>query len=443
METEKKLSLTSILQRKRRTTEEVVASEFVPLLHSFLRGLLTDDSAPEELGQIIHQMHRFFLAYDFDTIFRSQATWNCLVQAAQAYFPDLAVQHGYPDAEFDLNDVTQGLQWLNHWFFPLPRHSHRLTWLMRRRQVSVPWWPCLPSLEHGAGFLLTEHGIHLRETYLAAASSSGSLFLKLLRLRFARRMTEISYALADQISPVCDHNRRWELKYGARPDQLKTIYNGVDSTVFTPTDRPVGEPPAVVWVGRISPLKDLETLLRAAALVHQARPDIQFRLFGSAVPEEEPYYEEMLALRTELGLDDVVTFCGYVAKPETAFNQADVVVLSSISEAFPFTNLEVMLCAKPVVATAVGGVREQIEDGGIAVEPRNPPEMAQAILTLMNHPAFCVALGRKAREKAVQQFDVHELSSTYYSSYLRLSNGHEIAVAAPTALIPAVAIICR
>ena len=190
----------------------------------------------------------------------------------------------------------------------------------------------------------------------------------------------------------------------------------------------------VVWVGRINPLKDLDTLLRAAALVHQARPDIQFRLFGSAVPEDEPYYNGILALRTELGLDDVVTFCGYVAKPETAFNQADVVVLSSISEAFPFTNLEAMLCAKPVVATAVGGVREQIEGGGIAVEPRNPPEMAQAILTLMNDPAFCVALGRKAREKAVQQFDVRELSSAYYSSYLRLSNGHEIALAAPTAL---------
>ena len=219
LETEKKLSLTNLLQRKRRTTEEVAANEFVPLLHSFLRGLLTDDSELEELGQIIHQMHRFFLAYDFDTIFRSQATWNCLVQAAQAYFPDLAVQHGYPDAEFDLNDVTQGLQWLYHWFFPIAKPlppvdvAHAVTTgACTLVAVSV-------KLEHGAGFLLTEHGIYLRESYLAAVSSSGSLFLKLLRLRFARRMTEISYALADQISPVCDYNRRWELKNGARPDQ--------------------------------------------------------------------------------------------------------------------------------------------------------------------------------------------------------------------------------
>lgn len=434
LETEEKLSLPNILQRKRRTTEEVVTSEFVPLLHSFLRGLLTDDSAPEMLGQLIHQMHRFFLAYDFDTTFRSKATWDCFVQAVQAYFPPLAAQHGYPDAEFDLVDVTGGLQWLYHWFFPIARPlppvdvAHAVT-------ASICTMVAVSAkLEHGAAFLLTEHGIQLRESYLAEASSSGSLFLKLFRLRFARRMTEISYALADQISPVCDYNQRWELKNDARPDQLKTIYNGIDSTVFTPTEKPAGEPPVVVWVGRINPLKDLDTLLRAAALVHQARPDIQFRLFGSAVPEDEPYYKEMLALRTELGLDDVVTFCGYIAKPETAFNQADVVVLSSISEAFPFTNLEAMLCAKPVVATAVGGVREQIEGGGIAVEPRNPQEMAQAILTLMNDPAFCVALGRKAREKALQQFDVHQLSDAYYSSYLRLSNRHEIAMAAPHSL---------
>jgi polysaccharide biosynthesis protein PelF len=431
LEAKKKLSLANILCRKRRTIEKVVASEFVPLLHSLLRGLLTDDCEPEYLGQLIHQMHRFFLAYDFDAIFRSQATWNCFVQAAQAYFPHLAAQHGYPDAELDLAGLTQGMQWLNHWFFPIATPLPSVDVAHAAMAGICTMVAVSAKLEHGAAFLLTEHGIHLRESYLAEAPSSGSLFLKLLRLRFARRMTEISYALADQISPVCDHNRRWELKYGARPDQLRTIYNGVDSTVFTPADKPAGESPAVVWVGRISPLKDLDTLLRSAALVHQARPDIVFRLFGSAVPEDEPYYEKMLALRTELGLDNVVTFCGYIAKPETAFNQADMVVLSSISEAFPFSNMEAMLCGRPVVATAVGGVREQIEGCGIAVEPRNPQQMAQAILFLMNHPALCVALGRKARERAVQKFDVHQLSSTYYSSYLRLSNCHEIALATP------------
>jgi glycosyltransferase involved in cell wall biosynthesis len=436
LEAENELSLANILRRKRRTREKVVASEFVPLLHSFLRGLLTDDSEPENLGRLIHQMHRFFLAYDFDATFRSQATWDCFVQAAQAYFPHLAAQHGYPDAELDLAGLTQGLQWLNHWFFPIAKPLPPVDVAHAAMAGICTMVAVSAKLEHGAAFLLTEHGIYLRESYLAEASSFGSLFLKLLRLRFARRMTEISYALADQISPVCDHNRRWELKYGARPDQLKTIYNGVDSTVYTPTDKPVGEPPVVVWVGRISPLKDLDTLIRSAALVHQARPDIQFRLFGSAAPEDEPYYKKMLALRTELGLDNVVTFCGYAAKSETAFNQGDVVVLSSISEAFPFSNLESMLCAKPVVATAVGGVREQIEGCGVAVEPRNPQQMAQAILALMNDPEARAALGRAARETAVQKFSVHQLSRAYYSSYLRLSNRHEIATAAPNSFDP-------
>ena len=190
----------------------------------------------------------------------------------------------------------------------------------------------------------------------------------------------------------------------------------------------------VVWVGRINPLKDLITLIRAAALVHQSRPDIQFRLYGSAPAGDEAYYQECLALRSELGLDEAVVFAGYASRPEIAFNAGDVVLLSSISEGFPFCVVEAMLCGKPVVGTAVGGVREAIEGCGIPVEPRNPEEMAQAILTLMNDPARCAALGRAAREKAMRYFTLRQTATAYQTSYRRLVENAE-AFSAP--VIPA------
>jgi glycosyltransferase involved in cell wall biosynthesis len=234
------------------------------------------------------------------------------------------------------------------------------------------------KLEHGAAFMLTEHGIYLREAYLAAAASSDSLFLKLLRLRFARRITELSYATADQISPCCDYNKRWELRLGAEPERVRTLYYGVDSTEFTPTEKsPSEKPSVVVWVGRINPLKDLRTLVESAKLVNVERPDVRFLLFGSAASEDEGYHQEILALRAQLGLEDTIIFRGYVAQPAAAYNEGDIVILSSLSEAFPFSILEAMLCAKPVVATAVGGIPEQIEGCGIAVEPRSPVAMAR------------------------------------------------------------------
>ena len=445
LETRPGVSLADILRRKRRAAENRVADEFIPIFRSFLDGLFADDSAPQRLGQLIHQMYRFFLDHDFDATLRSRAAWECFIQAARDSFPHVAAQHGYPGAGFDLSDITAGMQWLYRWLFPLAQPLPRVDVAHAAMVGLCTLVAVAVKVEYGAAYLLTEHGVYLRECYLAEASSSGSLFPKLLKLRFARRMTDVSYAWADQISPCCDYNQRWELRNGASPDRLQTIYYGVDSAVFTPAGKPVGDPPVVVWVGRINPLKDLDTLLRAAALVHRERPDIQFRLYGSATAEDEPYHRAMLALRAELGLEDAVVFAGYVSNPQAAFNEGDVVVLSSISEAFPFCILEAMLCGKPVVATAVGGVPEEIEGCGITVEPRNPREMAEAVLALMNDPARCAALGRAAREKAVQDFSAQQSARNHYSTYLRLFRHSEAfsSLEAPSAPPKSIGTACE
>ena len=276
------------------------------------------------------------------------------------------------------------------------------------------------KLEYGSSFMLTEHGIYLRESYLAQAASSFGLFHKLFNLRFALRMTELSYQIADMISPCCDYNQRWELRNGAQPAQIRTIYYGVDASVFAPTNKPFAEPAVVCWVGRIDPLKDLFTLLRAAAIVQRSRPDIHFRLYGSAPAGNEGYYAKCLALRAELGLEETVTFAGFRSNAATAFNEGDIVVLSSVSEAFPFSLLEAMLCEKPVVATAVGGVPEQVAGCGYAVEPRNPQEIAQAILTLINDPELAASFGRAGREKALREYSVHQSGSAHEAAYREL-----------------------
>ncbi|MFN8487917.1 MAG: GT4 family glycosyltransferase PelF [Caldilineaceae bacterium] len=430
LENHAQLSMAELYIRKTKTTEQRIVRHFIPLFRAFLYELFADSGHPAHLGKLIHALHRFFLSYDFDEAMRSQATWRCFVQVVQTRFPHVAAQHGYANAQYSLADLTTCLQWLYHWFFPIGASLPKTDVVHAAMAGVCTLVATAAKFEHGAAYMLTEHGIYLRERYLAEAGTTGMLFRKIFSLRFARRMTELSYALADQISPCCDFNHRWELRLGAKREQIKTIYYGVDGSVFTPGGKPFGEPPVVVWVGRIDPLKDVLTLLRAAAIVYKARPDIQFRLFGNAPAGNEAYYEKCLHLHKELGLEEAVIFAGFRANAASAFNEGDIAVLTSVSEAFPFVVLEAMLCEKPVVATAVGGVTEQIEGCGFAVEPRNPEAVAEAILKLMGDPALCRQLGQAAREKAVREYGVRQSGLAHDNTYRRLVKQRNAARAA-------------
>jgi glycosyltransferase involved in cell wall biosynthesis len=419
------MDVAELQRRRRRTTARIIAYRFVPLLHLLLQEILMADDEPERLGASIHAIHRFALEYDLDTALRSRCAWDAFAATVSDCFPHIAAHHGYPGAELRLSDLTSGMQWLHHLLFPIAQPLPRVDVAHAAMSGLCAVVALCAKFEHGAGFLLTEHGIYIRECYLAEAGFSASLFLKILRLRFALRVTQLTYAMADLISPCCDYNKRWEARLGASDDRLETIYYGMDATMFSPAERAAdwvsGAPPTVVWVGRINPLKDLRTLVESAAVVHHERPEIRFLLYGSAAAEDEGYYQEILALRAELALDAVVTFCGYVAEPAAAYHQADLVVLSSVSEAFPFSILEAMLCGKPVVATAVGGVPEEIAGCGVTVEPRNPLALGHAILQLIQDPERRAVLGRAAREKAVREYSLNQFGRTYFASYERLA----------------------
>ena len=416
------LSATELYKRVSDTTEEAVTAELVPPLRGFLRQLFAPVGDPELLADHVHSMYQFFTRHDLDTAMRSRAVWNTCLAVMRTGYENAAAHLALP--ELTLAELTTAFQWLSRWLFPLAQPLPEV-------DVVHPAMAGISSMvavavhrEHGAGILLTEHGVYLRERYLAESTRTDSWFLKLLGLRFARRMTEMTYALSGQISPCCDYNQRWERHVGAAPEQLETIYYAVDGEDFQARPRATEAPDTVVWVGRINPLKDVETLLRAAALVAEQRPDVKFLLYGSAPAEDAEYHQRCLALHRDLNLDGNVTFCGYTSDAPAAYNTGDIVVLSSISEGFPFSTLEAMLCGRPVVATSVGGIPEQIDQAGIVVEPRNPPAMAAALLSLLNDPPRCQALGLAARHRASSLFALGRFRGEHLDSYLKLSPRH-------------------
>ncbi len=102
------------------------------------------------------------------------------------------------------------------------------------------------------------------------------------------------------------------------------------------------------------------------------------------------------------------------------FNIGDISVLSSISEGFPYTVLESMSCARPVVATDVGGVSEALEGFGIVVPPRDFEALGAAAVQLLRDDELRLELGRRAREQVLARYRTSQSVAAYRELYGRL-----------------------
>jgi polysaccharide biosynthesis protein PelF len=265
-------------------------------------------------------------------------------------------------------------------------------------------------------FMLSEHGVYLRERYLSERRARLSAPVKRLVLGFIRLLTIGAYEVADLITPGNQYNRRWEVRNGADPDGIRPVYNGVDPTSFPPAaDLPAEL--TLAWVGRVDPIKDVETLVRAFKIVHSRLPEARLRLFGPTPAGGEAYRVRCGDLIDELGLTGAATFEGRVATAVEAYHAGRVVVLTSISEGFPYTVIEAMMAGRATVSTDVGGVGEAVGDAGLLVPPRDHEAVAEACVTLLNDDRRCRQLGRQARRRAFDLFTLERFLETYRAIY--------------------------
>ncbi|MFF1655221.1 GT4 family glycosyltransferase PelF [Streptomyces sp. NPDC058255] len=330
--------------------------------------------------------------------------------------PGLAVREARPT----LHDAITATALLEHALRPLAAPPPEQG-VAHAVSGGVAVLPGLAALErHGVPLLLTEHGVYLRERYLGYRTAPYRWPVKAVVLGFFRLLAEETYRRAALITPGNRYNRLWEEQGGADPESIRTVYNGVDPSAFPPAG-PEPEQPTLSWAGRVDPIKDLETLIRAFALVRAQLPGARLRLFGGTPRGGEAYRERCEALAAELGHADAVTFEGRVDDIKDAYAAGNAVMLSSISEGFPFTLIEAMSCGRATVSTDVGGVREAVGDTGLVVPPRDPAAMAAAALELLGDPGRRRSMGEAARLRVIEQFTLRQTVDTFRSIYLELS----------------------
>ena len=221
--------------------------------------------------------------------------------------------------------------------------------------------------------------------------------------------------------------------FGVLSNSIRYIPRSVDVEKFR-AERPVIEGKSfftVAIVGRLTPLKGHTFFLRAMAKVARAMPNIRIWIIGDAPLTKQSYKSELQVLAHRLGIQDHVEFLGNRQDVAQLLAQADVFVLSTVTqEAFGRVILEAQAVGVPVVATSVGGVVDIINDGqtGLLVLPKDPDGMARAVLRVLNDKKFAAQLVKAAKQKLQEQFTLEHMASQTLKVYEELLNSLNILV---------------
>ncbi|MCR8501818.1 MAG: glycosyltransferase family 4 protein [Candidatus Korarchaeota archaeon] len=177
----------------------------------------------------------------------------------------------------------------------------------------------------------------------------------------------------------------------------------------------------IVSVGNITPRKGFHYLIKAFAIVKRNFSNVKLLIIGDIFPHQMKYYYELKKLVKSLNLDDDVIFTGYIDHQEllTALSLADVFVIASLHEGTPVSILEAMAMERPVVATNVGGVSEQVISWhtGILVPPKNPEAIAKAIIYLLQNSNERIKMQKKARMWVKKMFSLEKCALMYKKLY--------------------------
>lgn len=210
--------------------------------------------------------------------------------------------------------------------------------------------------------------------------------------------------------------------------RIAVIPNFVDDEAFVPPSsgeraawvrelRLEHATPIIGIVASLLPIKDHATLFRATHILARRRPGLGLVVVGSG-----PMLDELQTLATQLGIASNVRFAGLRPQTPSFHHLFDVSVLSSVSEGFPNSLLEAMAAARPIVATAVGGVRDAVRDGenGLLVPPGDPERLATAIAALIEDPERAAAMGRAGARRARAEFEARVVVGALERLYAEL-----------------------
>jgi glycosyltransferase involved in cell wall biosynthesis len=353
-------------------------------------------------------------------------------------------------------------------YFWTVRIMHQPLWMLARVAESFPAVRAYHSVSTGyAGFLaamlrskrarpliLSEHGIYTKERKIDLFQSEWIKdnrdpfdrdpaeigYLRQLWIRFFESLGRMCYAASDDIVSLYEANRLRQLSDGAPAARTRCVPNGVDLPRLSAlrARRPAATPPVLCLLGRVVPIKDVKTFIRAMRVVVNRLPQAEGWIAG---PEDEDpeYAEECRALADSLGIAAQVKFLGF-QRIDELLPKVGLLVLSSISEALPLVLLEGYAAGVPCVATDVGSCRQLVHglegaDAALGASGRvvgiaDPAALAAAALELLADPAAW----RSAQAAGMRRVEAYYTQERMFDAYRAL---YDKALGAPDTASPA------
>ncbi len=367
-------------------------------LHDWFRNPCSnfDEAEVRKLLVSLGQLSGFTM----EEFFYSVATWQHICECYDEY-----------DADNSFIDYIWAIKAMHAPLFRLASIAHQFTYRTGTfHTLSTGFAGFLGVLLHyitTRPLILTEHGIYTKERkidlqslfikehhdLLSDAQYMGMQYQEILWVRYFESLGRLIYKASNPIISLYEKNRERQITDGADHNRTKVIPNGMEIERFLPirAQRPEETPLVIGLIGRIVPIKDIKTFIRAMPTILSQLPGAEGWLIGPD-DEDKEYAQECRDLVLELALEENVHFLGF-QKISDVLPRLGVLVLTSISEAFPLVILEAYASGLPIVATDVGACREIIEGkndedralgcAGIVVPIANPEAIAKAVITLL------------------------------------------------------------
>lgn len=302
-------------------------------------------------------------------------------------------------------------------------------------------------LKHRTGkpLILSEHGIYTKERKIDLFQStwirdnrglfekdpSQLGYFRNMWLRFFEAMGRMCYDASDTIVALYENNRLRQVADGAPTERTQNVANGInlprlaalrDKREYGANNEP---PKTLCLIGRVVPIKDIKTFVRAMKTVCEQIPEAEAWIAG---PEDEDpaYAQECRSIAISLGLEDRVKFLGF-QKIDELLPKVGIGVLSSISEALPLVLLEGFAAGVPAVATDVGSCKQLIygleEDdvalgaAGAVVGIADPEALGQAVVDLLKDPEKWHAASRAGIERVEKYYTQDMMFARYRAIY--------------------------
>jgi glycosyltransferase involved in cell wall biosynthesis len=292
--------------------------------------------------------------------------------------------------------------------------------------------------------LLTEHGIYFKERKIEISQAEWIFDAENRPTRVERKLNTfqdiwiqifrglslLTYRSCERIFTLYEGNRALEIADGAPPERIEIIPNGINLEVYQKLAEQRRFSPdqavyAIGFVGRVVPIKDVKTFIRACKIVSMRLKNLKVYVMGPT-EEDEDYFEECKKLVALLELQNIFEFTGKVRVLDY-YPKLDVMVLTSVSEGQPLVILEANCAGLPAVASDVGSCRELLEGrtpedqalgpSGLVTRAADPMDTAKAILTILTDHELRQRMSVSGLKRVAAFYRESDLNAKYSSIY--------------------------